>query len=48
MSEFINTQAFNNVSEETIEMLCKYGNDNFNNIRKTLNLYRNLINFICQ
>lgn len=48
MSEFINTQAFNNISEKTIEMLCKYGNDNFNNIRKTLNLYRNLINFICQ
>ena len=48
MSEFINTQAFNSVSEKTIEMLCKYGNDNFNNIRKTLNLYRNLINFICQ
>lgn len=48
MSDFINNEAFNAVSEQTIEMLCKYGNDNFNNIRRTLNLYRNLINFICQ
>jgi len=48
MLEFINTQAFNKISEQTIEMLCKYGNDNSNNIRKTLSLYRNLINFISQ
>lgn len=48
MSDFINTKAFGNISEQTLEMLCKYGNDNFMNIRKTLNLYRNLISFICQ
>jgi hypothetical protein len=48
MSEFINTKAFGNISEQTLEMLCKYGNDNFANIRKTIHLYRNLINFICQ
>lgn len=48
MSEFINTKAFDNISEQTLEMLCKYGNDNFANIRKTIHLYRNLINFICQ
>ena len=48
MSEFINTRAFGNISEQTLEMLCKYGNDNFANIRKTIHLYRNLINFICQ
>ena len=48
MSDFINTRAFGNISEQTLEMLCKYGNDNFANIRKTINLYRNLINFICQ
>ena len=48
MTEFINTKAFNQLSENSINLLCEYANNNFYEIRKTLNLYRNLINFICQ
>ena len=48
MTEFINTKAFNHLSENSINLLCEYANNNFYEIRKTLNLYRNLINFICQ
>ena len=48
MTEFINTKAFNYLSENSINLLCEYANNNFYEIRKTLNLYRNLINFICQ
>ena len=48
MTEFINTKAFNHLSKNSINLLCEYANNNFYEIRKTLNLYRNLINFICQ
>lgn len=48
MTEFVNTKAFNHLSENSINLLCEYANNNFYEIRKTLNLYRNLINFICQ
>ena len=48
MTEFINTKAFNHLSENSINLLCEYANNNFYEIRKTLNLYRNLINFICR
>ena len=47
MTEFINTKAFNHLSENSINLLCEYAHNNYE-IRKTLNLYRNLINFICQ